>query len=185
MKVILTDDVVGLGDIGEIVKVRPGYARNFLIPRGLALETAAASARVVAHRMQQIEVKKRKLKTSAAALGEKLRSLSIEIGLRVGTGGRVFGSIGTRDIAAELQKQGFDIDRRRVVLSEPIKKLGTHFVNVRLHPEVQTSVKHQVTQIAANKEDEETAVAAVRESLEDAAEARDDSDAETEETELQ
>lgn len=183
MKVILTDDVVGLGDIGETVQVRPGYARNFLIPRGLALETAAASARVVAHRMQQIEVKKRKLKSSAAGLGEQLRSLSLEIGLRVGTAGRVFGSIGTRDIAAELQKQGFDIDRRRVVLTEPIKKLGTHFVNVRLHPEVQASVKVQVIEIAASKEEEEKVANSVRESLEEAAESR--GEAVAAETELQ
>lgn len=172
MKVILTDDVVGLGDIGETVKVRPGYARNFLIPRGMALETDAASARVVAHRMQQIEVKKRKLKNAAATVAEKMRSTQVEVGLRVGAGGRVFGSIGSRDVAAELQKQGFDIDRRRVMLSEPIKKLGTHFVNVRLHTEVQASVKVQVVAISPTKEDEEKAAETARESLEDAAEAR-------------
>lgn len=172
MKVILMDDVVGVGDIGETVKVRPGFARNFLIPRGYAVEFDAKSAKVVAHRMMQVEAKKKRLKNAAGGLADQLRSVAIEFGLRVGSGGRVFGSITGRDIAAELQRLGYDIDRRRILLHEPIKKTGTHFVTVKLHPEVSTTVKVQVAELEASKEQSEQEVAAAQEALETAAEGR-------------
>jgi large subunit ribosomal protein L9 len=154
MKVILTEDVVGLGDIGANVVVRPGYARNFLIPRGLAIETQARSAKSIAHKMLQIEARKRRLKKAAEDFAGNLRSLVLTFSLRVSSGGKVFGSISTRDIAAKLVEAGHDIDRRRVLLTEPLRKPGTHFVKVRLHPEVTVQVKVVIEQLAASKETE-------------------------------
>lgn len=158
MKVILTEDVVGVGDIGDTVKVRPGYARNFLIPRGLAMESATASARVIAHKMKQIEAKKRKLKGEAEELQKKLTSITVKLALRVGTGGKVFGSVSARDIAREITAGGLEIDRRRVLIEEPIKKIGTHHVKVKLHPEVvaEATVIISATEASKDQEAEET-----------------------------
>ncbi|MBL7662371.1 50S ribosomal protein L9 [bacterium] len=154
MQVILTDDVVGLGDIGETVKVRPGYARNFLIPRGFAVEMGAKSAGAVAHKMRQIDAKKKRMKAGAEELANKVRDLAVKIGLRMGANGRVFGSITTKDIAEELKKQGIVVDRRRVLLSEPIKKIGIHFVQVKLHPEVVSQIKVDAFEVQVSQEDE-------------------------------
>ena len=167
MKVLLTDDVIGLGDIGETVAVRPGYARNFLIPNGLAIEAGADNARIVGHKMKQIEAKKRKLKAEAEGRGERLREMSIELSLRVGSGGKVFGSIQARDIAEKLTELGHAIDRRRVVLEEPIRKIGSHVVHVRLHSEVDVPVTLLVTQLAATKEEEEREAEELRRQFEE------------------
>lgn len=166
MRVILTEDVVGLGEIGELVSVKPGHARNFLIPKGFAVESEAKNARIIAHQMRQIEAKKRRLKGSAEALAQKLRSSAIDFELRVGSGGKVFGSIGGRDIAEGLGKLGFQIDRRRILLSELIKKEGTHLVRVKLHPEVEVQVKVMIRYSEATKEEEEQETQAAREGME-------------------
>lgn len=155
MNIILTDDVVGLGDIGQTVRVKPGYARNFLIPRGLAIEAGSRSAAVVGHKMRQIEKKKKLMKEGANALAEKLRNVGLQLELRVGSHGKVFGSITSRDIADKLKAEGYDIERRRVLLGDPIKKLGVHFVNVKLHADVKGQVKVEIVQRAATREEEE------------------------------
>ncbi len=169
MKVLLTDDVVGLGDIGETVTVRPGYARNFLIPNGLAIEAGADNARVVAHKMKQVEAKKKKLKTEAEEKGAHLREVQVEVFLRVGSGGKVFGSIHSRDIADKLTELGHQIDRRRIVLEEPIKKIGAHTVHVRLHADVETPITVTVSPLAATKEEEEREAEEARKVLEEKA----------------
>ena len=166
MKILLTDDVIGLGDIGETVTVRPGYARNFLIPNGLAIEAGADNARVVAHKMKQIESKKRKLKTEAEAKSNHLREVKIELALRVGSGGKVFGSIQARDIAEKLTELGHPTDRRRVILDEPIRKVGTHTAHIRLHADVETPLTIIVTQLAATKEEEEREAQEARQNVE-------------------
>ena len=183
MDIILMDDVVGLGDIGEQVTVRPGYARNYLIPRGLAVETGARSAGELAHRRRQIEAKKRRMKGAAESIAEQIRGTTLELGLRVGSSGKVFGSIGTKDIAEKLTAAGFAIDRRRVVLAEPIKKLGTHFVKVKLHADVECQVKVNIEQIAASKEEEEAEAEKLKVSLEAQAAERDEAAAEEEKSE--
>lgn len=155
MKVVLMDDVAGLGDIGETVTVKPGYARNFLVPRGLALEAGSASAKVMAHRLRQIEAKSKRLKGVAEARGKELQAIKIEVELRVGAHGRVFGSVTTRDIAEKLSKLGFETDRRRVLLSEPIKKIGEHPVRVKLHQNVETTITVHVTPKEVTDDDEQ------------------------------
>lgn len=171
MRVILTDDVVGVGDIGEFVKVKPGFARNFLIPRGLAIESESISAKEIAHRMKQIEAKKRRLRIAAEGEAERIALAAVELKLRVGSGGKVFGSVGARDVAEKLKEQGFDIDRRRVMLHEPIKKIGVHAVKIKLHPEVVAEVKVTVAAIAASKEQEEEETQAAKVAIEQAASA--------------
>jgi len=167
MNVILTDDVVGLGDIGERVSVKPGYARNFLIPRGLAIETSSASGKVIAHKMLQIEAKKKKLKATAQDKAKELEARKIKLALRVGSNGRVFGSLSAKDIAAALEAEGYDVDRRRVVLPEPIKKIGEHRVRVKVHAEVEAWVKVEVVEMAATAEEEEKETAKARAEMEE------------------
>ncbi len=154
MRIVLTEDVVGVGDIGETVKVRPGFARNYLIPRGFAIEAGSVSANALAHRMRQIEAKKRRLKSEALAHAKTMEDVVISLGLRVGSGGKVFGSITSRDVADKLAEQGFAIDRRRVLLSAPVKKIGAYYVELKLHPEVKVQVRLDVTAVAATKEEE-------------------------------
>lgn len=166
MKVILTDDVVGVGDIGESINVRPGYARNYLIPRGLAIESEAASARSIAHKMRQIEAKKKRMKGTAESRAKDLAAVEVVMELRVGSNGKAFGSIGARDIAAKLTALGFELDRRRVLLAEPIRKLGEHVVGVRLHQEVQTDVKIIVNPREFSKEEEEQLAEKARQNIE-------------------
>ncbi len=168
MRVVLKEDVVGLGDIGQNVSVRRGYARNFLIPRGLAFEVGTAHAREIAHKMMQVEAKKKRYKGAAEEEGKRLKNLVLKTSLRVGTGGKVFGSITSREISDKCKEQGFDIDRRRVILSEPIKKTGTHYVEVKLHPEVKVQVRVDVEAIQASREEEDKETDEVRTTLESA-----------------
>ena len=175
MRIVLADDVVGLGDIGDTVNVKPGYARNFLIPRGKAFEADGSSAKVLAHRMTQIEAKKRKFKTDAEKRAQKVRELELLFEVRVGRGGKLFGSIGQRDVADALAKKGFVVDRRRVMLQEPIRKLGTHFVAVKLHPDVSAQLKVQINGSAASQAEEEAETEEARENLEEAADEREES----------
>ena len=170
MHIILTDDVAGLGDIGETVKVKAGYARNFLIPRGLARETGTASAKQLAHWMKQIEAKKKKLKVAALDRAENLSNVKIDLELRVGEHNKVYGSIGARDIAQKLVELGYEVDRRRVLLTEPIKKLGEHKVAIKLHQEVEGLISVMVSARKSTKEDEQQAVAEARNALEEISE---------------
>lgn len=166
MKVILAEDVVGVGDIGQIVAVKPGYARNFLIPRGMAVEAEAAGARHRAHLMRQIEAKRRRLRGAAEELAKGLGDQTIEGQLRVGTGGKVFGAVTSRDIAEKLSVLGFSIDRRRIMLEEPIRRVGVHFVKVKLHPDVSVQLKVVVAKAAATREEEESETEQAREAIE-------------------
>lgn len=173
MKVILTEDVLGLGDIGETVKVRPGYGRNFLIPRGIALETGSATAKGLAHIKRQIESKKRKLQSAAEERARSIRGLVVKLELKTSDKGGVFGSIGPKDVAFALQQAGIEIDRKRVLLAEPIKKLGEYPVAIRLHQAVEVEIKLQVVGREASAEDVKAEVNRARGAL-DRASARDE-----------
>ena len=168
MKIILKHDVLGLGDIGEVVEVRPGYARNYLIPQHMALEVNSSNAKQLAHHSMQIEKLKKFQKTEAEKVAGTIRNALLEFTLRVGMGGKVYGSIGQRDIAERLLSMGFEVDRRRVTLAEPIKKVGTHFVSVKLHPEVIVQIKVVAKPSEATREDEKGAVKAIKRQLEQA-----------------
>jgi large subunit ribosomal protein L9 len=169
MKVILTEDVSGVGEIGETIKVRPGFARNYLIPRGLAVETESKNAGQLKHKMMQIEARKKRLKGEAQAVAERIRELTARFVLKVNSSGRVFGSISAKDIADNLKEAGFDCDRRRVLLTENLKKIGTHFVKVKLHQEVDVQLKVVIEGAEASAEDEQNAIQAAKKQLEEAA----------------
>ena len=131
MEVILIDDVDGLGKKGATVKVKNGYARNFLVPRKLAIPTGDKSARLFQALAKQNEIAKDKSRKAAEAQAAKYRGVSVEAGARAGEDGTMFGSVTASDIAALLEKQGLTTDRKKILLDEAIKTLGEHPVHVK------------------------------------------------------
>lgn len=144
MKVILKENIDTLGHIGDIVKVAPGYARNFLLPKGLAIEATEKNAKALDHAMRQLAYKKNKALESARNLAARLEALAIGLTHQAGEEGKLFGSVTNMEIAAFLKEQGFEIDRKKIVLAEPIKQLGEYTVAVRIHPEVTANLKVSV-----------------------------------------
>jgi len=144
MKVILKDDVKGLGNMGQVVDVSDGYARNFLIPKGVALEANVKNIKALEHQKRIIQEKAKKVMNQAKDLSEKMANLSVVIKAKAGEEEKLFGSVTSMDIAEAFKNQGIDIDKKKIVLEEPIKRLGTYTVNVKLHPEVITTVNVQV-----------------------------------------
>lgn len=140
-KVILRQDYENLGEIGEVVEVRSGFARNFLIPRGIAYRATDGALRAVEAEKNVYNAKQERLEGSARSIAEKLESVSITIPMKVGEEDRLFGSVTSQMIAEELSVQGHDIDRRSIQLEEPIKTLGMYDVPVKLHRNVMTSLK--------------------------------------------
>ncbi|RIL05520.1 MAG: 50S ribosomal protein L9 [Proteobacteria bacterium] len=136
MEVILQQDYPALGYLGDKVKVKNGFARNFLIPRGIAFESGSASARELNHRMSILAARKTKLRDEAQEYAKKLEAISLEFFLRIGEAGKSFGSISVKDIDAALRKENVELDKRQIKLNEPIKKGGEHKVQIKLHSEV-------------------------------------------------
>lgn len=146
MKVILQTDVKKIGKKGDVVDVAEGYGRNYLLPRGLAVEASAGNLRQVAE-VKRAESSKvdRELK-EAQKIGAALKDQKINVSAKVGEGGRLFGSITSQEIAEQLRRQfSVEIDKRRIDLKEPIKTLGSHSVTVKVHPKVHVSVTVVVT----------------------------------------
>jgi len=141
MKVILAQDVRALGKVGDLVKVSDGYARNYLIPRRLALAATEDRVHEFAHLKKVAEAKKKKAEGVAKKFAEKLSSVSVTLKANVGEGEKLFGSITTMDIAKELDKQGYAIDRRDLTLEEPIKQLGQYKVKVKVATGVDAHIK--------------------------------------------
>jgi large subunit ribosomal protein L9 len=141
MQVILRDRLENLGDAGDVVEVKPGYARNYLIPKGLAYEATKANVRrIEAERAAQGRRDAETL-TEARQRASAIEGVSLTFTARAGQEGKLFGSITSADIADKLAEQGVTIDRRQIELDEPIKSLGVHSVPVRLHPQVQPELK--------------------------------------------
>ncbi len=141
MQVILKQKIQGLGDRGDVVKVKEGYARNFLFPKGLALISTPSQRRVLDEESRLHVVRDVKLKQSVQALAEKMKGLSCTLVVQAGEEDKLYGSVTGHDIAKAIADQGFAIDHKQVVLEEPIKKLGVYSVSVRLHREVEVPVK--------------------------------------------
>ena len=136
MEVILKEDFPSLGYVGDRVSVRGGFARNFLIPRGIAVEGSKRNTRVLNHLLTAINAKRVKLRGQAQEFATKLEKLTVEFTLKLGKGGKSFGSITARDIIADLEKQGVVLDRRQVRLLEVVKGAGEYMAEVKLHSEV-------------------------------------------------
>jgi large subunit ribosomal protein L9 len=147
MEVILREDYISLGYIGDTVRVRRGFARNYLIPRGIAVEASSQNERALTHKLGSIMAKRIKKKAEAEAFGKVLEQVTVEFTLKVGAKGKSFGSVTTRDIEASLKALGYEIDRRQIRLGETIKGPGVYKVDVKLHSEVTVAV--QVKVIAA------------------------------------
>ena len=141
MKVILKENIDTLGNIGDIVKVAPGYARNYLVPKGFAIEATEKNAKALEHDKRQLAYKKNKALESARGLAAKLEGLAIELVHQAGEEGKLFGSVTNMEIAAFLTEKGFDIDRKKIVLAESIKQVGEVSVPVKIHPEVVATLK--------------------------------------------
>ena len=141
MKLILLKTVKGLGQTGDVVQVKPGFGRNFLIPKKLALPANAGSAKAIGHQKRIIDTRIDQERKAAEEMAEKLQTLSCTIERLVGDEEKLFGSVTTRDIAASLAAEGFDIDHSQLVLEEPIKKMGVFTIAVKLNQNVESSVK--------------------------------------------
>ncbi len=140
MEVILREDIEKLGTRGQIVKVAPGYARNFLLPRRLAVAATESNKKIVEQERQAYLRKEAKLATDAAELGKLLGNVSITLTAKAGENDQLFGSVTAKDIAEALERQNFAIDRKKIQLDDPIRQLGDYQVPVRLHRDVTVNV---------------------------------------------
>lgn len=145
MKVILQKDIPSLGEAGDVKEVSKGYARNFLLPKKLVIPADASTQKAVEHQKKLIAIKKEKRKKASQKLSEALTSVEVEIGAQVGEEDRLFGSVTTMDITKKLKQMGYEIDRRKIHLDEPIKKLGIYEVGIKLDEGLTAKVKVTVT----------------------------------------
>lgn len=153
MQVILTKDVAHLGSLGDEVRVKDGFARNYLLPRGLAIVSSNKNAAQIAHRRRWLEGQRAQAIEAARAEGEKVATLQLVVRAKAGPSGRLFGSVTNRDLQAALKELGYDLDRRSIVLLAPIKQVGSYTVTVRLHSEVKTEVAVRVLPIELTEEE--------------------------------
>lgn len=145
MKVILLQDVKKLGQKGAVIDVADGYARNFLLPKGLAVEASKGKVKEIKEKKKMAEEKERKMKAEARELAEKMEGLTITIEAKVGDTGRLFGSVGSKDVAEALRKRyGFKVDKRKIVLKEPIKEPGLYPAVVKVYPSLQANINVEV-----------------------------------------
>jgi large subunit ribosomal protein L9 len=140
-EVILQDDVPNLGRIGDVVRVKPGYARNFLLPRGLAVEASRKNLRMLEHQKGVVAVKAEREHRSAEAAAKGLDGVRLVVKARAGDEGRLFGSVTNLDIERLLAERGLTIDRRKIQLEDPIKQLGVHTVQVQVGRKVRATIE--------------------------------------------
>lgn len=148
MEVILKEEVPHLGQIGDIVKVRPGYARNYLIPRGLATVADRRNLRVLEHQQRVVAGTRKRALSAAETLAQRLATTIVTVAARAGEEGKLFGSVTNLDIERALVEVGIAVERRRIRLDEPIKALGDHQVSIGLALGVQAQITVRVTAVA-------------------------------------
>ncbi|MFA4829836.1 MAG: 50S ribosomal protein L9 [Thermodesulfovibrionales bacterium] len=136
MKVILKEDVKNLGKMGDIITVAEGHARNFLLPKKLAVEALTENIKALEHQKKTIQEKARKVKNVSQDLANRISSLTLSIKAKAGEEDKIFGSITSMDIAAALKNEGIDIDKKKISLEEPIKRLGSYAVSIKIHTEI-------------------------------------------------
>jgi len=145
MKVILKENIETLGHIGDIVKVAPGYARNYLLPKGLVIEATVKNAKALEHDKRQMEYKKNKVLEQARQFAARIEGLSFVLSHQAGEEGKLFGSVTNMEIADRLKAEGIEVDRKKILLADPIKHLGEFTVAIKVHPEVTANLKVNVT----------------------------------------
>jgi large subunit ribosomal protein L9 len=158
MEVVLKEDIENLGHMGEVVKVKDGYARNYLLPRGLVVLADKKSLKALAHEQRMIAQRRERLTKEAQGISETLSRVSLEFAVKVGEEGRLFGSVTNMDIEKALKEKGIEVERRRIVLHDPIKQVGDYEVPIRLRPEVMPSIKVKV--VSEDQPEAEEAAAA-------------------------
>lgn len=145
MEIILREDIAGLGEQGDVVKVKPGFARNYLIPKGLAINATASAKKERDETLRQRRHKEAKIKEEAQALAARLEGVKLTIGAKTSSSGKIFGSVNAIQIAEALAAKGFDIDRKRIALpQDTVKEIGTYRADIKLHREVSVAVEFEV-----------------------------------------
>lgn len=146
MKVILAQDVKNLGQKGDLVEVAEGYARNYLLPRKMALPATPANLNALRQQKEQEARRQQRLREEAGQLADRLNQVTVTISVKTGEGGRMFGSVTAQTIAEALEAQGVRVDKKKIELKDTIKSLGTYVVPVKLHPEVTARISVVVTE---------------------------------------
>jgi large subunit ribosomal protein L9 len=141
MKIILVEEVESLGDIGDLVEVAAGYGRNYLLPRGLAIQATQKNLKTIEHERRLQADRLQKAKGAAQEFAQQLEKLSLQISKKVGEGERLYGSVTSQDIAEAAAEEGVTLNRRKIILKEPIRSLGVFQVPIKIHPEVQATLK--------------------------------------------
>ncbi len=144
MEVILKQDVKNLGEKDDIVSVKPGFGRNYLIPQGQAILATESARKVLAENIKQAQFKQEKIKKDAEAIAAKLEGVTLNIGAKAGESGKIFGAVNTIQVADALKKEGFDVDRRRITFESDVKFVGDYIANLNLHKEVKVKVPFTV-----------------------------------------
>jgi len=156
MDVILTENVKGLGSIGDVVKVKPGYGRNFLVPQGLAVEASARNIKELEHHKRQLARKAAKLSKEAADIKARIEAVECSFVHKASDEGKLFGSVTSKEIAEALAAKGIEIDRRKILLDHAIKELGKHQVEIKLNAGVNATIKVDVVSEEAAAQTAET-----------------------------
>ncbi len=144
MEIILKTDIAGLGYKNDIVGVKPGYGRNYLIPQGFATLATGSSRKILAENIKQVAHKAEKVKMDASALAESIGDLTLDIPAKVGESGKIFGRVTTIQISEVLKEKGFDVDRKKISLDSEVKFVGSYTATLDLHKEVKHKVKFNV-----------------------------------------
>lgn len=144
MEIILKQDIKKVGEKDDIVNVKPGFGRNYLIPKGYAILATSSEKKILAENIKQAQFKQEKIKLDAEAIAAKLDGVKLNIGAKAGETGKIFGSVNTIQIADALKKQGFEVDRRRITFEEEPKFIGEYIANLNLHKEVKVQVPFEV-----------------------------------------
>jgi large subunit ribosomal protein L9 len=156
MHVILRTDIERLGKLGDVVEVKPGYARNYLLPRNMAMEATPGNMKEFENQRRKLQEKLDKARSDAERLAEQLQDLKLRIPVRVGEGDKLYGSVTTAMIANALAEQGFELDKKTIELDKPIRSLGQFSVPVKVYPEVRPEIKVAVVRHGEeNAEDEQ------------------------------
>ncbi len=145
MEIILKEDIEKLGYKDDLVSVKPGYARNYLIPKGMAIIASPSQKKVLSENLKQRAHKEEKVKAEAQKIAEALAKQTIKIGAKVGENGKIFGSVNTIQLADAIEAAGFNVDRKRITIkNEPIKQVGTYEADVVLHKEITQTINFEV-----------------------------------------
>ena len=160
MKVILTEEIRGLGTRGDVVTVKDGYARNYLIPKNLAQEATKGNLNAIEHQRRKWALLAQEEKNAAQKQADRVKGVKIQIEKRVGEHGHLFGSVTANEIADALLEKGIEVDKRRIELASPIKNIGLHDVEVRLHRDVTATIQVEVVPMGVEKLEEPEAVEA-------------------------